>query len=212
MARKPETIAFWRGRLPHWEVEDRRYFVTIHLAGAIPLHGQERIQSIASELEKLQRFNHERRLQIQRHIFAEMESWLDRASQVDHLRRVEIAEIVIEAIQFRENTQWHMFEYVVMPSHLHLFFEVADVARVRESGTGRLKGILEQFKRWTGHQAAKLISVDGNRFWQDEWFDHWSRSDEEDERIIAYIRRNPEKAGLVKDYTEWPYGCWNKPK
>jgi hypothetical protein len=31
-----------------------------------------------------------------------MESWLDRASQVDHLRRVEIAEIVIEAIQFRE--------------------------------------------------------------------------------------------------------------
>jgi hypothetical protein len=36
MIRKPETIDFWVGRLPHWEVVDGRYFVTIHLAGAIP--------------------------------------------------------------------------------------------------------------------------------------------------------------------------------
>jgi len=60
-----------------------------------------------------------------------------------------------------------------------------------------LKHQLEQFKRWTGHEASKLPGVDGERFGQDEWFDHWSRSDEEDERIIEYIRRNPIRAGLV---------------
>ena len=69
---------------------------------------------------------------------------------------------------------------------------------------------MEDFKRWTGHEAAKLLSLDGGRFWQDEWFDHWSRSDEESDKIIQYIRRNPEKAGLVKDYREWPYGSWSK--
>ena len=40
--------------------------------------------------------------------------------------------------------------------------------------------------------------------------DHWSRSDEEDDKIIAYIRNNPVKAGLVQNYTDYQYGSWNK--
>ncbi len=43
MTRNPETIDFWVGRLPHWEVVDGRYFVTIHLSGAIPEAGHHRI-------------------------------------------------------------------------------------------------------------------------------------------------------------------------
>ena len=35
MIRKPETISFWRKQLPHWEVVDGLYFVTIHVCGAI---------------------------------------------------------------------------------------------------------------------------------------------------------------------------------
>jgi hypothetical protein len=125
MTRKPETIAFWRGRLPHWEVADGRYFVTIHLAGAIPLQGQKRVQAIADELRKAPRQTEERRLQVQRRIFAEMELWLDRAEHVDHLRRSDVAEMIVEAIAFREGRDWHMFEFVVMPSHIHLFFEIS---------------------------------------------------------------------------------------
>src|SRR4029079_10414802 len=64
-------------------------------------------------------------------------------------------------------------------THAHLFFELA--------GEG-LKHQWEKSKRWTGHDGAKLPGVEGERFGQDEWFDHWSRSDEEDERIIEYIR------------------------
>src|SRR5262249_13528856 len=52
MIRKPETVAFWRGRLPHWKVVDGRYFVTIHVAGAIPKQGQERIHALAAEADK----------------------------------------------------------------------------------------------------------------------------------------------------------------
>src|SRR5687767_12461110 len=109
MARKPETITFWRGRLPHWEVQDGRYFVTIHLAGAIPTQGHKRIHAMALDLDKLLRDNHDQRLQIQRQIFAEMESWLDRASPVDHLQRAEIANVLVEAIRFRNGREWNMF-------------------------------------------------------------------------------------------------------
>ncbi len=200
MKRKPETVAFWRGRLPHWEVAEGRYFVTIHLAGAIPQPGQERIHALAAEADQLSEHDAEGRLNVQRRVFREMESWLDRVEYVSTLRRPDVASMLMEAIAFREERAWHMFEYVVMPSHIHLFFELV--------GEG-LKKHLEQFKRWTGHEAARLLKGGGKRFWQDEWFDHWSRSDEEDERIIEYIQRNPERAKLVKTYQDWPFGSWS---
>ncbi|MDB5309011.1 MAG: Transposase [Gemmataceae bacterium] len=142
MIRKPETIAYWRGRLPHWEVTDGRYFVTIHLAGAIPQEGQDRIHSLGSAYDELADHDHEGRHQVRRRIYAEMESWLDRAEYVAHLQRSDVARMIGESIEFRHRRTWNVFEYVVMPSHVHLFFELLGVG---------LKGSLEQFKRWTGH-------------------------------------------------------------
>ena len=201
MIRKPETIAFWRGRLPHWEVAEGRYFVTIHLAGAIPQQGLDRIHTLAVKCGTLAEYRKDEQLQLQRRIYAEMEAWLDRAEYVTHLRRPEVAHMIVESITFRHGRTWNVLEYVVMPSHLHLFFEMIE--------TG-LKNSLEQFKRWTGHRAAKLLDVGAERFWQDEWFDHWSRSDEEDEKIVQYIRQNPVKARLVSKYQDWAYGSWSK--
>jgi REP element-mobilizing transposase RayT len=132
-----------------------------------------------------------------------MEAWLDRATHVAHLRDSQVAPMVMEAIQCRvQRGIWQMFEFVIMPNHIHLFFELL---------SGRLKEVLENFKTWTGRQAGKHIKLGGGRFWQREWFDHWSRSDAEDDRIVAYIRKNPEKAGLVPDYRQWPYGSWVGP-
>lgn len=201
MKRRLETIAFWCGQLPHWEVEDGRYFVTVHLAGAIPKQAMQRIRAISEELRQgASRQTPDARLELHRRVFREIESWLDRAPQATELNHSDVAKMVLEAIEFRQRDgRWNVFEFVLMPSHIHLFFEVL---------RGSLKETLEDFKRWTGHRALKILGRGGERFWQDEWFDHWSRSDEEDERISAYIRRNPEQAGLVKDYRVWPWGSW----
>jgi len=113
-----------------------------------------------------------------------------------------VADVVTEAIHYRiKSNHWHVFEFVIMPNHIHMFLSVQQ---------GTLKESIEDFKRWTGHQTAKLIDLPNGRFWQDEWFDHWSRSDEQDERIIRYIRNNPVTAGLVQKYIEWKYGGWSK--
>jgi REP element-mobilizing transposase RayT len=195
--RKPETITFWRGRLPHWEVEDGRYFVTVHVAGAIPLQGQRRLRAMSAEVAKFSHHNAPEWLKRQRMIFAEMERWLDRAERNAHFQQAEAAKIVMDAIEHRKQRgDWDMFEYVVMPTHVHLFFEL---------GRPGLKTVMVDFKRWTGHELAKLLQSDGDRVWQREWFDHWSRSDGADDRIVRYIQQNPEKAGLVKIYTDWPY-------
>ncbi|HEY2410609.1 MAG TPA: transposase [Pirellulaceae bacterium] len=200
MTRKPETISFWTGRLPHWEVVNGRYFVTIHLSGAIPAAGKQQIRTLSAGYQSLSRNDPDQRLKVHRHVFRELEQWLDRAERITHLRDQRVAEIVVEAIEHRRRTGvWDVFEYVVMPNHVHLFFELLD---------GSLKETLENFKEWTGKQAGKFVPLNGARFWQKEWFDHWSRSDEEDERIAFYIRQNPVKAGLVGRYEDWPYGSW----
>jgi REP element-mobilizing transposase RayT len=201
MLRKPATIAFWTGRLPHWEVEDGRYFVTIRLAGAIPQEGQDRIRQLAGQFARLDRIESpESWLRLQRRIFRVMEDWLHRTETVAHLRQPEIAAMVMEAIEHRQQRgDWTMWEYVVMPNHVHLFFELR---------RGSLKSVLEDFKRWTSHQAVRQLQLETEHFWQREWFDHWSRSDEEDERIIRYIRDNPVQAGLVARYEDWRFGSW----
>jgi REP element-mobilizing transposase RayT len=199
MTRNPDTISFWRGRLPHWEVVGGRYFITIHLAGAIPRQGQERIEELSAGYDRLPKADVEERLKLERRIYAELESWLDRAEYVSHLKDPIVARMVVESIKFRNGREWNVCEFVVMPSHLHLFVELLADAHLKQS--------IEQFKRWTGHQAVKVLKMnDGGRFWQDEWFDHWSRSDNEDEKIVRYIRHNPVKAQLVEDFHEWPYG------
>ena len=200
MIRKPETIAFWAGRLPHWEVEGGRYFITIHLTGAIPAAGRDRLRATAEQLCRSTQRDAPDWLRLQRMIFAEMERWLDRAEKTAHLAQPAVAEMLIEAIEHRQaNGDWDVFEYVVMPNHLHLFCEI---------GRSGLKETLEGFKTWTGRRAAEILGTDGERFWQREWFDHWSRSDAEDDRIARYIRKNPEKAGLVAKFADWPYGSW----
>lgn len=202
MTRKPKTTAFWVGRLPHWEVEDGRYFITIHLAGAIPTEGRLRLMKLAEQARAIEHKESPAWLSLQRAIFREMENWLDRAEWNPKLRHPQVAAMVVEAIEHRrQRADWHIFEYVVMPTHLHLFGEI---------GVSGLKDTLEDFKRWTGHQAATILAVDGERFWQREWFDHWSRSDEEDEKIAKYIRNNPVKAGLVHEHTDWPYASRSK--
>src|SRR5262245_55297172 len=98
MSRKPQTIDFWCGRLPHWEVEDGRYFITIHLAGAIPLPGRLRLRQLSQEAGKINDRLTPAWLRVQRMIFQEMERWLDRAEVVSHLRHPQIAAMVSEAI------------------------------------------------------------------------------------------------------------------
>jgi putative transposase len=194
--RKPETVDFWRGQLPHWEVVDGRYFVTIHVRGAIPLQGQKRIRELAAAIPKDFLATDPKLLALQRRIFREMEAWLDRTPYCRHFENADVARMCIEAITHRIQRTWNVLEYVVMPSHVHMFLELSEPG---------LKSQMEQFKRWTGHQAASILHRVGKPFWQGEWFDHWSRSDAQDLEIIKYIRQNPVKAGLVADYKLWLY-------
>ena len=172
-----KTTRFTRKRLPHWEVEGDRYFFTIHRAGAIPNKASDAIRRMSAELGRLRGGE---MLEHRRQISREMEAWLDRAEGARDFVVPRVAEMLVETIKNRyERRGWDVFQYVIMPSHAHLFFSVG------ENGTGMIRTITE-FKRWTGRQAGKWIELRSGDFWEREWFGHWSRSPGEDFKIIDY--------------------------
>jgi REP element-mobilizing transposase RayT len=196
---RARTTSFYRARLPHWEVDRGYYFVTMRLAGALPRPVLAELRALADEAA---RARDDKWLAVQRRIFLAMEAVLDREGPVQHLSRPDVAEACMEAIRHRATTGvWEMVEYVLLPNHAHLFFQLT---------TGTLRRVMIDFKRWTRREAVRLIDGVG-LFWQDEWFDHWSRSPAEDEQIVEYIRQNPVKAGLVNRFQSWPYASWNDP-
>ena len=148
----------------------------------------------------LENYSEDERLKLRRKILVEMEKWLDRPSEEGVLTKGDAPAIIKEAIQFRiDNGTWRMVEYVIMPNHLHLFFSI---------NKGSLKVLMSGFKRKTSLEIGKNLGTSGQPLWHREWFDHWSRAAEQDEKIKRYIRGNPVKAGLVKDFKEWQFGSW----
>jgi REP element-mobilizing transposase RayT len=198
MNRQPHTISFYRKKLPHWEVADGIYFVTIRRHGSIPMEIIAKIRKMSLELENLSDGD---ALNIRRKIFKTMENELDKSDKKCDLIKSPISKIIIEAIKNRADKNiWRMVEYVIMPNHIHLFLQC---------GQKSLAAAIRDFKRWT----TSRINMDcpeysRGPFWQREWFDHWSRSADFDEKFKLYIRNNPAKAGLVKDYKDWPFGSW----
>ncbi|MDP8205543.1 MAG: transposase [Candidatus Electryonea clarkiae] len=199
MPEKPKTTAFYRKRLPHWEVEDGKYFVTIRVTGSIP---SQAVQELREIIRQLKQSSGDGFIAIQRNIFRKIEGWLDESRLNCCLSNPEVASIIMNAIEYRQKIGiWEMLEYVLMPNHIHMFFS---------SNSSHLDQIMPEFKRWTGTRANKVLNKIGERFWQRDWFDHWSRTAEEDDKIIEYIRQNPVKAGLVEDFLDWRYSSWTK--
>ncbi len=166
-------------------------------------------KQINKKLIELEKYKENEQLKVRRSILINMEKWLDKGCGHCYCANVEIAAMIREAIRHREEEKiWEVIDYVIMPNHIHLFIKIT---------YGSLEEAISSFKKWTGHRALEIVRSDKEfpenngmkRFWQDGWFDHWSRSFMQDERIISYIRNNPVKAGLVNEYMEWPYGGWH---
>jgi len=193
-----DTIDFFRLRLPHWFVADASYFVTICIKNSIPYSV---LQDIKNQLKEMSAYNATDLLVKRRNILLEVEKHLDTAPKALSLTEPSIAEILMESIEFREKQDiWQIHEYVIMPTHIHLFLYPLK---------GDLRQIITQFKRWTTTQLRKNGEA-RKQLWMREWFDHWSRSPEQGQKIQEYIRNNPVKACLISDSSYWPYGSWQR--
>ncbi|MCK9590122.1 MAG: transposase [Terrimicrobiaceae bacterium] len=95
---------------------------------------------------------------------------------------------------------WHVGRYVIMPDHVHFFC-------VPELDAKPLETFVGKWKEWTAKYLCRRAGI-AMPLWQGEFFDHLLRSSESHSRKWEYVRRNPDRAGLVAHHEDWPYqGC-----
>lgn len=82
--------------------------------------------------------------------------------------------------------------YVIMPDHIHLFVQ---------------GGAEFALSPWIGglKRAISVAVGTPGRLWQPGFFDHVLRTEESYAQKWEYVRENPVRAGLVKQYEDWPY-------
>ena len=145
--------------------------------------------------------------------FKKFDEYLDRASHgPDWLREERIASIVADAMHYRDEKEYNLLAYNIMPNHVHIVFDVARFAESRPSvrdGVSHyiVTDIIGSLKKHTALESNKILLRDG-AFWQHESYDHVVRNEAELGRIIEYVLYNPVKAGLVKEWTDWRWSYY----
>jgi len=210
---------FYRRYLPHWQPPDATLFVTFRLAGSLPQivieelrNGREAAKrKLAQITDRIQR---EKQDYIdERSSFGRWDEALDRNPRGPHwLGQPEIAEIVAEALQYRDGKVYDLLAYCIMPNHVHVVFVVGRTASPSYEGSRNaipansdpipLQTIMQSLKRHTARQANLKLGRQGT-FWQEENYDHVPRDSRELERIVQYVLNNPVKAGLVDRWEDW---------
>jgi len=132
---------------------------------------------------------------IERDYARKIEGYLDRGTGKCELRRVDIAELVAQAIQFFDGDRYVLRAWVIMPNHVHVVFF--------PKPNHTVSAIVKSWKSFTALRANRILRRTGQPFWQPESYDHWIRNDEEHLRCCRYVHNNPVKAGLSKAPEEW---------
>jgi putative transposase len=86
--------------------------------------------------------------------------------------------------------------YVLMPDHLHAFVAFDDQNLELSTWMKSLKNTFSKALRLDGIAAPH---------WQKGFFDHVLRIAESYEQKWHYVRENSVRAGLVKDWMDWPF-------
>jgi REP element-mobilizing transposase RayT len=143
------------------------------------------------------RNTHDNEESINRDFSRRVEWYLDQGAGACHLRRPEIADLVVGALMFFHQQRYLLHEWVVMPNHVHaMFWPILN----------HLVGdIVKSWKQFTSLRANRILGLPGQRFWQPESYDHWIRNDDERARVARYIRNNPVAAGLCVRPEDWPW-------
>ena len=172
-------MLYYRRRLPHWVPDQAALFVTWRLAGSLPAR--------QTEVLRAERVN-----------FMQHDEEAHRGSTGPHwLQDQRIADVVSKAILHGESERrsYDLHAWVVMPNHVHVLWEPH----------ARLPEIMMWLKGTTARRANRILGLRGEPFWQDEFYDHWIRTEEEMSAVTAYVEDNPVKAGLARCSADWPW-------
>ena len=198
---------FYHRKLPHYQPAEATFFVTFRLADSIPKDVIRRLKEnhqlikkgILAQKDLTEKERKELQYAAQKQLFADTDAFLDTNPNEPYwLKEKAVAEIVSEAIHYRDMKQYDLQAYTIMPNHVHMMMTLLPDAPV-------LFKVMQHLKRNAAKMSNKVLGRTGLAFWEDESYDHVVRDEKEFYRILNYILRNPIKAGFVKEWQNWPF-------
>ena len=183
-----ETYAVsWRV-LPHWRQAGCTYFVTFRLNDSLPVETYRKI--VADRDERLAKLAPNALKQQREDVLAlfstEIEDTLDSCLGACVLREEAVSQIVENTLLFRNQKDYWLHHYVVMPNHVHALVTAGDVPLSEAVGA---------WKSVSAHRINKHLGRTGV-LWQEESFDHIVRDDQYLRAYRRYISDNPKRARL----------------
>ncbi len=224
--KEQKNKTYYKRNLPHYQPEGHTFFITFRLAGSLPVAVIKKLKEDRENELKLisgimqQKQKAEKYYESQRKYFGVFDRLLDsNKSSPMWLKEKEIAEIVKEAIHYRDEKEYELVAYTIMPNHVHIVFTPKFVSRSEASTTNKTKNeagasfynvtkILQDLKSEAALKCNKLLNRSGT-FWHHESYDHVVRNIDELGRIVNYVLQNPVKAGLVENQEEWKWSYYN---
>lgn len=169
------AVTMWSRRLPHWEIAEGTYFVTVHCNDSLPQSVLEEVRHCAAEDNS------------KRELFRRLERYLDRGLGECPLRSAESSRAVLDALRSFDPLRLRLLAASVMPNHLHTVLQTAPGETLRK--------IMKSIKGFTAWSVNKVLGRKG-QLWQDEYFDALVTDQNRLDRVVRYIEENPLKAGL----------------
>ena len=187
-----------RGYLPHFDGRESVQHVTFHLADSLP---KETLARLHKEVEGLSEDERKRELTVR------LQDWMDSGYGSCVLREAEIAEMMESVLLFFDNDRYILFEWVVMPNHVHVLFKPCQGWKVSNIVASWKKFSARKIREWHLRGNANLpIGSLPSAVWHREYWDRFMRDEAHFHRATEYIQANPVKAGLVERCDQWRWG------
>ena len=88
------------------------------------------------------------------------------------------------------------YVYCFMPDHVHILLQ-------GEKEKANLLNVIHMFKQMSAYEFR--LAANKEKLWQDSYYDHVLRSDEEILTQVKYIAENPVRKKLVSNHMEYPF-------
>jgi putative transposase len=195
---------YYERHLPHYQPAGATLFITFRLAGSLPIEVIQRLEAEAHQKELEigcivdEQAREKAAYHAQKLFFGKWDAELDvRRHGPAWLYEAEVANLVCDALHYRDGKEYTLEAFCVMPNHVHLVCTpLMDGDNVLS-----LSKMMQSLKGYMARKANKLLGRQGV-FWQHESYDHAVRDNEEFKRIVNYVLENPVRAGLT---ARWVY-------
>ena len=158
---------YYHRHLPHWQPGEAVFFITFRLKGSLPL---EIIKALKEEREreeaKLTKFAQDPQAKQnyldEHHYFVKWDRLLDKAEFGPRwLSQPEIAEVMKEALHYRNAREYNLHAFCIMSNHVHVIFEPLEK---QDASFAPLNKIMQSLKRHTARKANIILGREG-AFW-----------------------------------------------